>query len=243
MEKAGYRPQFNRPFYERMTGICVVSNALSRLLADAGFVSPDRMRIIKDIVNKDLIKKMADADIDILKSSARIKILTVGRLVPQKNYPLAVETADLLRNKGLDFVWYYVGEGDDRKKVENLIQQKGLQKYIFLSGLLQNPYPYFKACDIYVQTSAFEGFGLTLSEAKLFHKPIVTTNFPPAYDQIIDGENGLIAEMTAESLAEKILCIIENPDLKDKLINGTQKEENLTAETESAQVNRLLQED
>ena len=84
---------------------------------------------------------------------------------------------------------------------------------------------------------------MTISEAKLFHKPIVTTDFPSAYDQISDGDNGLISEMTAESLAEKILCIIENPDLRERLINGTFMEENRTAETESARVNRLLLED
>ena len=241
--KAGYRPHFNRPFYGQMADVCVVSEALSGLLANTGFVPPEKIQVIKDIINMDLIMEMADDDLDTPKSNARIKLLTVGRLVHPKNYPLAVETAALLRNKDLDFVWVFIGEGKERTTVETLIQQKGLQKHIILAGQRPNPYPYFKACDIYIQTSAFEGFGLTLSEAKLFHKPIVTTNFPSAYDQISDGDNGLISEMTAESLAEKILCIIENPDLRERLINGTFMEENRTAQTESARVNRLLLED
>lgn len=243
MEKAGYRPRFNCSFYDQMTGVCVVSDALSCMLVNAGFVSSERIRVIKDILNVDLIRKMADESLDTLNCSARFKILTVGRLVSPKNYPLAVEAADILRNKGLDFVWIFIGEGGERRNIEMLIQQKGLQKKVVLAGQKWNPYPYFKACDIYVQTSSFEGFGLTISEAKVFHKPIVTTNFPAAHDQITDGENGLIAEMTAESLANKILSILENPDLKDKLVNGTRMEENRTAETESARVIRLLLED
>lgn len=243
LEKAGYRPRFNRPFYDRMTGVCAVSDALPGMLADAGFVSPDKIRVIKDILSVDLIQKMADAPLETFSSAAPVKILTVGRLAPPKNYPLAVEAARLLRDKGLDFVWVFVGEGSERNNVEALIQQKDMKGHIVLAGMQPNPYPYFKACDIYVQTSSFEGFGLTVSEAKILHKPIVTTNFPSAYDQIVDGENGLIAEMTPEDVADKILRIVEEPDLKNRLIENTKKEVNRTAETESERVNQLLLED
>lgn len=243
LEKAGYRPRFNRPFYDRMNGVCAVSNALPGILVDAGFVSPDKIRVIKDILNVDLIRKMADESLETFSSFAPVKILTVGRLAPPKNYPLAVETARRLLDYGLDFVWVFVGDGGERNNVESLIQQKGLKGYLVLAGLQPNPYPYFKACDIYVQTSSFEGFGLTISEAKILHKPIVATNFPSVYDQIIDGENGLIAEMTPESVANKILRIVENPDLKNRLIENTKKEVNRTAETESKRVNRLFLDD
>lgn len=243
MENAGYRPRFNRPFYNRMTGVCAVSDALPSMLAKAGFVSPDKIRVIKDILNVDVIRKMADAPMDTFSFSAPIKILTVGRLAPPKNYSLAVEAASLLRKKGIDFVWLFVGEGCERYNVEALIRQEQLMKHVVLAGLQPNPYPFFKACDIYVQTSSFEGFGLTLSEAKILHKPIVTTNFPSAHDQIVDDVNGLIAEMTPESVAEKIIRLIENPAQKKRLIENTRKEENRTAETESEKVNRLLLED
>ncbi|MBQ6298776.1 MAG: glycosyltransferase [Bacteroidales bacterium] len=243
LTKAGYRPNFNRPFYDRMTGVCTVSDVLPNMLSDAGFVSPKSIRVIKDILNAGLIQKMADMPLESFPLSAPLKFLTVGRLVPPKDYPLAVETASLLQDKGLNFVWTFVGEGAERKNIETLINHKGLKNHIVLAGLQSNPYPFFKACDIYVQTSSFEGFGLTLSEAKILHKPIVTTNFPSAYDQIIDGENGLIAEMTPESVADKILSIIENPALKNRLIENTRKEENRTAEMESEKVNQLLLED
>lgn len=243
LQQAGYRPKYNRPFYDRMTGVCAVSDSLPNMLANAGFVSPDKIRVIKDILNVDLIRRMANAPMRTFATSAPVKILTVGRLAPPKNYPLAIEAARRLLNYGLFFVWVFVGEGEEHNNVDTLIKQNGLKKNIILAGLLPNPYPYFKACDIYVQTSSFEGFGLTISEAKILHKPIVTTNFPSAYDQIVDGENGLIAEMTPESVAEKIIRLIENPALKNRLIENTHKEENRTAITESEKVNQLLLED
>ena len=243
LEKAGYCPQFNRHFYDRMSHICTVSEALHEKLPRNGFLDKNHLCIIKDILDVDLIRAMADAPIDANFKCSQISILTVGRMVRLKNYPLAVRSAKILQEKGVEFVWVFVGDGSDRRNIETLVELCGLQSRIVLAGQQVNPYPFFKHCDIYVQTSLFEGFGLTISEAKLFHKPIVTTDFPSAYDQISDGDNGLISEMTAESLAEKILCIIENPDLRERLINGTFMEENRTAETESARVNRLLLED
>ena len=240
LNKAGYRPRFNRPFYERMTGVCAVSDALADLIASDGFAPPDKIRVIKDILNEDLIRTMADDALESIRTSASLKILTVGRLVSPKNYPLAVETAALLREKGIVFSWMFVGEGSERERIETLIKQNGLQKQIILAGLQPNPYPFFKACDIYVQTSSFEGFGLTLSEAKILHKPIVTTNLPSAFDQITDGETGLIAEMTPASLADNIIKLAQNPALRMRLIRGTEKEVNRTAETESLKVNQLL---
>ena len=243
MKIAGYRPKFNRPFYDRMSTICVVSEALYEIMPLEGYVKNEHLCVIRDILNVDLIQKMANAPYESHTKNTSVKLLTVGRMVPQKNYTLAVLTAERLKSLGVDYVWTFVGNGCDRNKVESLIDSASLRYQITLAGEQANPYPYYRHCDIYVQTSSFEGFGLTLSEAKILHKPIVTTNFPSAYDQIIDGENGLIAEMTPESVADKIISIIENPALKNRLIENTRKEENRTAETESEKVNQLLLED
>ena len=243
LEQAGYRPRFNRPFYEQMSTICTVSEALYRKLPDDGFLDEERLIIIKDILNVKMIREMADAPFKSNFFNNPIKLLTVGRLVPQKNYPLAVRTAEILQKKGLDFTWVFVGEGQEEDSIIRLIDRLGLKNRIVLAGQQDNPYPFFKYCDIYVHTSSVEGFGLTLSEAKILHKPIVTTNFPSAYDQIADGENGIIAQMTPESVADKILLLVDNPSLVARLIDATKRDENHTAETESALVNQLLTED
>ena len=94
--------------------------------------------------------------------------------------------------------------------------------------------------DVYVQTSSFEGFGLTLSEARILHRPVVSTNFPVVYNQIRDGENGLIAEMTAESVAEKVMLLIHDEELRNRLIEATKQEVNMTSITEPKKVMALL---
>lgn len=240
MEKAGYHPHFNRPYYEKMSKVCVVSNMLYNMLPSAGYVDNHRLMIVKDIVNVNLIQQLSKESIRVTNPTDVIKLLTVGRMVSSKNYPLAVETARILSRAKKSFVWYFVGDGSSRGTIERLVNKYGLMDKVFIAGTQINPYPYFRMCDIYVHTSSFEGFGLTISEAKALHKPVVTTNFPSAYDQIVDGENGLIAEMSAESLAEKILSLIESPSLRNHLIHATESEINSTMETESKKVNRLL---
>lgn len=239
--KAGYRDRFNRPFYDRMSTICTVSNALGNLYSHSRFLDSKRLVVIKDIIDAGLIRNLALEPLASPISSSRPVLLTVGRLVAPKNYPLAIQTAECLQKRGVDFIWIIVGDGSERRRIDALIEQADLQDRVSLAGQQVNPYPFFRCCDIYVQTSSFEGFGLTISEAKVFHKPIVSTNFPSAYDQITDGKSGLIAEMSPESLADKIQCILENPDMKDRLIDGTRQEENRTVETVSALVNRLLE--
>ena len=170
------------------------------------------------------------------------RIVTVGRIAPQKNYTLAVETARLLKEQGLSFRWYFIGEGCEYDDIKALINQYGLQQEVVLMGLKKNPYPFMAGCDIYVQTSSYEGYGLTLCEARILHKPEVCTNFPVAYNQIQDGVNGLIAEMTPQSVAEKISNLINDGRLRKILIAATFNETFQTKETETRKINALLTE-
>ena len=103
-----------------------------------------------------------------------------------------------------------------------------------------NPYPYIKAADIYVQSSRFEGFGLTITEAKILGRAIVCTNFPTAFNQLEDGKNGIIVEMTAESIASGIEKLLKDESLRQQLMNATTKEVNTTAMTESKKVMDII---
>ena len=94
--------------------------------------------------------------------------------------------------------------------------------------------------DVYVQTSTFEGFGMTIAEAKILHRPVVSTNFDVVYDQITDRENGLIAEMTPESVASKILELIQNKELRSHIVSNLEQETNTTSVTEVEKFHALI---
>lgn len=239
LSKAGYNEQYNRQFYNVYDKVVPVSDVLCDMLKGTGYVDSAKLYTVYDILNVDLIWKMSRES---LEGSSRheVTIVTTGRLAPPKNHVLAVETAAILKKKGMDFVWYFVGDGSERIRIERLIQQYALEEQVKLVGMKPNPYPYMAMADVYVQTSSFEGFGLTINEARILHKPVVSTNFPVVYNQIKDGENGLVAEMTPESVAEKILMLINDDALRERIIDATKWEVNTTSVTEPQKVMDLL---
>ena len=170
-------------------------------------------------------------------------MVTTGRLARPKNHLLAVDAAKILKNRGLDFRWFFVGEGGERQNIENKIKEYGLQEYVRLLGLRTNPYPYMARCLVYVQTSSFEGFGMTIAEAKILGKPVVSTNFDVVYDQLEHERNGLISQMDANSLAENIMRMVSDKTLRKRIIEQVEKESNDTCLTEAQKVEELIDED
>ena len=239
IEKAGYKPFFNRPFYDTFNSIVPVSDVLCEMLKKSSFVDGSKLITVFDILNVNLIKRMSLEPIS-RDCSGQLVLTTVGRMVPPKGYDLAVEAAKLLKEKDISFRWYFVGDGGMRQEIKKRVEEYGLDDNIVFVGMTPNPYPYMAMCDIYVQTSKFEGFGLTLNEARILNKPVISTNFPVVYNQIKDGENGLICEMNAESIANKIMLLASDSQLRNTLIEATKREVNTTALTEPHKVMNLI---
>ena len=145
------------------------------------------------------------------------KIVTVGRLSKEKGQDIAIKVLCKLRKDGYDVRWYCIGDGNYRNEYEILIEKYGLKDDFILLGAKSNPYPYMAKADIYVQTSRHEGYCLTLAEAKCLSKPIVTTNFIGAYEQIEDGHTGFIVGCNEEELYIKIKYLLDNKIEQDKL--------------------------
>ena len=239
--EAGYDMDYCRQFYDKMNHIVPVSEALREKLTNCSPWLKNKLTCIYDIVNQDLVQKLAMEPInDMIPKDGVISIVTVGRLAVAKNHLLAVDAARLLRDSGVRFKWYFVGDGETKPTVVKRIAEYDLKEHVILLGIRENPYPYMARADIYVQTSSFEGFGLTIAEAKILHKPIVSTNFDVVYDQIVDGENGLIAEMTPESVAESIKNLINHKSLRDYLVKNLESESNQTYVTEVEKFHSLV---
>lgn len=236
---AGYDETFNRHFYDSYDLVVPVSDVLCDMIKQTTYVKPQKLFTVYDILNVDLIRKMSTEKVEGFIPQG-ITIVTTGRLALPKNYILAVETAALLKKKGLDFVWYFVGDGPERGHIEEAIKSYALEEQVRLVGLTPNPYPYMVKADVYVQTSSYEGFGLTLNEARILHRPVVSTNFPVVYNQIKDGVNGLIAEMTPVSVAEKVMLLINDEALRHRLTEATKQEVNMTSITEPKKVMEML---
>ncbi|MDE6487363.1 MAG: glycosyltransferase [Muribaculaceae bacterium] len=238
---AGYRPGFCGKYYDRYDKVVAVSRMLHESIRVAGYTDSRRLTTIYDIVDTDEIRSLACLPAKVRPLPAEVlRIVTVGRMERQKNYILAVEAAAELKRRGVRFVWHFVGDGSERPTVAAAAKRLGVADRIVFEGARANPYPWFAAADIYVQTSSFEGFGLTLAEARVLGKPVVTTDFGVARDQIADGHNGLIAQMTPASVADKIEALAADPELRRHIAANAAAESNDTAMTESRKVNQLI---
>ncbi len=95
-------------------------------------------------------------------------------------------------------------------------------------------------CDIYVQPSRFEGFGLTVAEARILGKAPVCTDFSVVTNQIHDGQNGLIVPMTPQGVADGVMRYLRETGLKDRLEANVAMERNESSITESRKVIALI---
>ena len=88
--------------------------------------------------------------------------------------------------------------------MKEYVKKNHLQDHVVFLGIQTNPYPLLKQADVFLMTSFYEGKSIALEEAKILNKAIGISNFSSATDQIIDNVTGLIVEMNAEAIANKI---------------------------------------
>lgn len=239
--KAGYNTNFNSQFYQKLDFICPVSDKLHKMMDMRLPEFSEKYITVWDIINPDLTRKLAkESCVNLRKDNGEYIFVTTGRLVPPKGYDIAIEAAKILKENGVKFKWYFIGEGPERQTIEHSIETNALTNHIILLGLQTNPYKYMEQADVYVQTSKFEGFGMTIAEAKILGKPIVSTNFDVVYNQITHEKNGLISEMSGKSVADNIYRMITDNELRNSIIEEVNREVNTTHLSEAKKVEGLI---
>lgn len=141
-------------------------------------------------------------------------LTTVGRLTEIKGIDIIPEVALKLKKSGIDFAWSVVGKGYLIPYLQKKIKEYDLESEVILEGEKENPYPYYRGCDIYVQPSRTEGYCISLAEARMFYKPVIVTDFSGAREQLADGDFGKIVPFGVNSITEGIIEVINKPELR-----------------------------
>ena len=210
---------FQEHFYDKYNKIVAVSDSAKNIFLETFPKYTDKLEIIYDINDADFIKKMSDQGQSYNDNYTGLRILTIGRLANQKGYDMALEACKILKEKGIEFKWYSLGIGPLKEEIEKYINENNLENNFKLLGVKSNPYPFIKDCDIYVQTSRFEGFGIAIAEARMLNKPVVTTRFDAVYNQMKDRKNGLVVDMNSQGIVNGILELINNKKLTNEIIS------------------------
>lgn len=221
--KTKYDKDLDNKFYNNIDKIIVVSKFIYESMSRMKYGYRDKMKIILDIIDPKLIINMSLEEAKELKNIDKFKILTVGRLAKVKGYDLVIKTANLLKLNNFDFKWFIIGEGFERNKIEELIKIYKLENEVILLGSKSNPYKYMKRCDLYVQTSRKEGFGLTVMEAKILKKVVVATNFDTVNELLSDKVDGIIVEKDENSIYKAIKQLINNDTYYNEIKSNVEK--------------------
>lgn len=179
--------------------------------------------VVENTLSTDFIRRQVDEFIPEEMNFDGTKILSVGRFSTAKNFDNIPEVCSILSQKGYAFKWYLIGYGPDEELIKSKIKEFNMENYVVLLGKKENPYPYMKNCDIYAQPSRYEGKAVTVREAQILNKPVMITRFDTSASQVEEGVDGYICELSVDGIADGIEYLINNPDVRNKLIENTKK--------------------
>ncbi|MEH7336934.1 glycosyltransferase, partial [Neobacillus drentensis] len=222
--KIGFDQHFVSKVYNKFDKIFVVSKEGKNKLIKALPMLKGKAETFHNMMSKELIVNKANKGIGFNDDFNGFRILTVGRLSKEKGQDLTIKVLAKLKENGYNVRWYCIGEGNARQEYEQLIKKYKVENDYILLGANSNPYPFMKQCDIYVQSSRHEGFCITLSEAKCFNNPIISTNFTGASEQIFHGRTGILVNFDEREMFYGIKQLLEDNKIREKISENLQNE-------------------
>jgi len=149
------------------------------------------------------------------------RIVTVGRFSYAKGMDLVPSVCRKLTDRGYRIRWYLIGYGPEQEKISEEIRKQSVADQVKILGPKENPYPYMRMCDLYVQPSRYEGKSVAVTEAQILHKPVMITRYPTSSGQLEEGKDGYICETGTDGIAEGIQYLIDHPEIRDRLVQNT----------------------
>ena len=175
----------------RADGIRVVSSRIKQSLKKLNLkVEPDIIPVFIDI--RRFQEGQVSLNIDKEYPDFEKVILTVARLEEEKNIELGIQAFKSILETHPKTGYLIIGDGSLKNNLENLVEKEGLEKNVIFVGWQNNLTSYFKSADVYLSTSNYEGYGISMIEAVLSLLPIVSTDVGVAGDVLINNVNSLI---------------------------------------------------
>jgi glycosyltransferase involved in cell wall biosynthesis len=212
------------PVWDSFDYIASISSEAAKTFVQVFPTLAQRIIEIENILSSAFVRHRAEEfkATELLTDKKYLNLLSVGRFCEAKNYDnvpdICKRTLEILKDKNIDIRWYIIGFGADENLIRQKIVEAGMQEHVIILGKKENPYPYIKACDIYVQPSRYEGKSVTVREAQMLYKPVVVTNYPTASSQIEDGVDGVIVPLNNEGCAKGLVEFILDKQKQEHII-------------------------
>ena len=211
------------PVWGAYDSIVSISQEVSRSFCKTFPTLESKMIEIENILPTDFVRTRAEEFDAKMELNGGINLLSIGRFCSAKNYDNVPDIARRMVDMGVrGLKWYIIGFGGDEALIRSKIREAGMEEHVILLGKKENPYPYIKACDIYVQPSRYEGKSVTVREAQMLCKPVVVTAYPTAASQIRNGVDGVIVPLDNAGAAKGLAEFIANTALQTQIKNYLQ---------------------
>ncbi len=208
---------FEKNYFDKLDYVVTVSEGLKeRLLLKLPSLK-SKIKAIENINSQKMIVHLSEQEPQVKLDEHFFNIIFVGRLVKEKGLFMAIDAINLLKENNLKIKFYLAGKGGLENELKKYVSDKDLVGEVIFLGMRANPYPLIKQADVFLMTSFYEGKSIALEEAKILNKPIVITNFSSAQDQIKDKITGIITEMNAESIAERLMQLYHEEAIRRSL--------------------------
>lgn len=145
------------------------------------------------------------------KPKQGLRMVSVGRLCPQKAYDRLLRIVARLHSEGYALELWLLGEGEMRPQLEAFIRQNGLADMVTLWGFCANPYQYLAQCDLFVCSSVAEGYSTAVTEALILGLPVVTTRCSGMDELLKEGDCGVITDNSEAALYEALKNLLDQP--------------------------------
>ena len=214
------RPPREEAVYEKYfsacDGVITVSKEIESSLKKALPRIAPKILTVENIVDKNEILIASEASADFGDDFVGTRIVTMGRICEQKGYDLAVPAIARLRKEGYPVKWYILGRGsaEEEQSLADLIEQHHAGNGVSVLGVRENPYPYIRNADIYMQPSRHEGKPISVEEAKILCRPILVTNYTSAREQLENGKYGMITEISEEGIYKGLKTFLDDEALR-----------------------------
>ena len=200
--------------------ICVSSTARKSLLREFPDLDSKTWVMHNIIDANDMVARSSIGGDPYDRYGEVLKVVTVCRLSDQsKGLFRMLDVHRKLRSAGIDFRWFVIGDGLDRKKLEQATREYGMEEHFILMGRKDNPFPYYRYADVSATLSYYEGLCGSVNEAKVLGLPVIATRFSGVEEQLINGVNGLIVENHEHAILEGMKRLLSDGDLRSQLSN------------------------
>ncbi len=218
--QAGYTRALDRDCYLKYDALFPIAEEIKECFLGVYPECADRTAIFHNYINRDFIKACAYMKGGFEDGYTGKRILTVGRLNAQKAYPVAIKAMKLLKEAGCRARWYVLGEGEERRNLEQLIAEYGLEEDFILVGAVGNPYPYYRQTDLYVHATRFEGKSIAIQEAQTLGCAIIASDCTGNREQITNGVDGILCALDPKAVAEAAKMLLEDDEKCEELRRG-----------------------